>query len=229
MGGAIFNHRGSLSMINVTMVGNTAIGGGGNISGSGLGGAIFNLNGRVNILYSTLANNSVIGSNGSAGAGDATVYSLAYGNKIEDGSASNATLTITDSIVTGTTASNSAGNDDVVSLEVDGAQTNTATLTYTEANLIGLTSGTSSGPTPSTTASNLGALFNYGGPTQTMRPNLGSPAINAVGCTNAPPTDQRGVTRPQPSGGNCDIGAVELNAIELDRIFADNFNGTPTP
>jgi hypothetical protein len=38
----------------------------------------------------------------------------------------------------------------------------------------------------------------------------GSPAIDAIpvaSCTLA--TDQRGVSRPQPAGGNCDIGAFE--------------------
>jgi hypothetical protein len=34
------------------------------------------------------------------------------------------------------------------------------------------------------------------------------------------------VTRPQGSG--CDVGSVELTVVELDRIFADNFDGTPT-
>jgi hypothetical protein len=31
---------------------------------------------------------------------------------------------------------------------------------------------------------------------------------------------------PRPQGAQCDIGAVE---VVLDRIFADNFDGTPTP
>lgn len=227
LGGAIFNHRGTLSLTDVTVTNNSAVGGGGTSSGSGLGSAIFNLNGAVTIQFSTLANNSVDGSNGngSNGSGDATVYSLAYGNMIEDGTASNATLTIVDSIVAGTTASNGAGNNDVVSLAVNGNQTNTAALTYADANLVGLSSGTSSGPAPLTTAPNLGALADNGGPTQTMRPLGGSPAIDAVAPVAgqcAVSVDQRGVSRPQ--GAGCDIGAVEF-----DRIFADNFEGTPTP
>jgi hypothetical protein len=35
--------------------------------------------------------------------------------------------------------------------------------------------------------------------------------------------DQRGTARPQ--GAACDLGAVEV----VDRIFADNFDGTPVP
>ncbi len=39
----------------------------------------------------------------------------------------------------------------------------------------------------------------------------GSPAIDASPAdADCPATDQRGVTRPQPQGGNCDIGAFEL-------------------
>lgn len=225
MGGAIFNHRGSLSLIDATATNNSAIGGSGTFSGSGLGAAIFNLNGRVTIDFSTLADNSVSGSNlsgNSVGPGDGTVYSLAYGNKIEDGSASNATLTIVGSMVVGTTASNVASYDDVVSLVVNGNPANTATLTYTDANLVGSTSGASTGTTPSTAAPNLGSLGNYGGPTPTRMPNPGSPAIDAASCRNAPLTDQRGVTRPQ--GVRCDIGAVERQAIE-DTIFLDGFEG----
>ncbi|MDE2256546.1 MAG: hypothetical protein KGK05_02150 [Xanthomonadaceae bacterium] len=247
MGGAIFNHRGSLNLTNVTMSGNSASGGtfvGSPPYGSGLGAAIFNLNGTVTIAYSTLANNAVNSSKGGAlggGPGDGAVYSVAYGNKIEDGTSSLAALTITDSIITGTVASNGAGNNDVVNNVVAGTHPantgNTATLTYTGKNIIGASqnatssagaTATQNGAPTSSADPKLGALFNYTGPTQTMRPLPGSPAINAVSCTNAPPTDQRGVTRPQPSGGNCDLGSVELTVVELDRIFADNFDGTPT-
>ncbi len=186
--------------------------------------AIFNLNGRVTIQFSTLANNVVDGSNGIAGfgTGDATIFSLAYGNKIEDGTASNATLTIQDSIITGTTASNGAGNNDVVSNVATGNQVNNTTLTFGDANLVGSSSGSSSGTVPLTTAPNLGSLGNYGGPTPTRMPNPGSPAIDTTTCTNAPLTDQRGVARPQ--GTSCDIGAVERQANE-DTIFLDGFEG----
>jgi hypothetical protein len=62
----------------------------------------------------------------------------------------------------------------------------------------------------------LGALAANGGPTETEKPLKGSPAIDAVpsgkaGCA-ADATDQRGVERPQPTNGPCDIGAVELAA-----------------
>src|SRR6185312_15993432 len=62
----------------------------------------------------------------------------------------------------------------------------------------------------------LGPLQNNGGPspTPTQALPVGSPAVDAGSCTNSlggPLTmDQRGVARPQPAGGQCDIGAFEL-------------------
>ncbi len=74
----------------------------------------------------------------------------------------------------------------------------------------------------------LGPLWDNGGSTKTMLPGSGSSAIDhgdAATCSAAPVDglDQRGVTRPE--GAACDIGAVELRVP--DRIFADNFDGTP--
>jgi predicted outer membrane repeat protein len=71
----------------------------------------------------------------------------------------------------------------------------------------------------------LGALANNGGFTPTFLPGTGSAAIDAGTNTGCPATDQRGIARPQ--GLRCDIGAVEV--VAYDRIFADNFDGTPTP
>lgn len=56
----------------------------------------------------------------------------------------------------------------------------------------------------------LGPLQDNGGATQTLMPGAGSPAIDALACTSAPSTDQRGTARPQ--GYGCDIGAVEAPA-----------------
>jgi hypothetical protein len=58
----------------------------------------------------------------------------------------------------------------------------------------------------------LGALQDNGGATQTIALGTGSAALDAVPATGAgcPATDQRGVPRPAPAGGACDIGAYEL-------------------
>ena len=53
----------------------------------------------------------------------------------------------------------------------------------------------------------LSSLGNYGGPTQTMLPEPGSPAIGAGGNSGGPSTDQRGFARSTGTGG--DIGADE--------------------
>lgn len=55
----------------------------------------------------------------------------------------------------------------------------------------------------------LGPLQDNGGPTDTMALLGGSPAINAASNALCPATDQRGISRPQPAGGTCDIGAYE--------------------
>ena len=60
----------------------------------------------------------------------------------------------------------------------------------------------------------LGPLQNNGGFTLTQALAANSPAVDAGSCTdlsgNPVSTDQRGVPRPQPAGGRCDIGAYEL-------------------
>jgi predicted outer membrane repeat protein len=55
----------------------------------------------------------------------------------------------------------------------------------------------------------LGPLQNNGGFTQTMALGIGSPAINTGNNATCATTDQRGVPRPQPAGGTCDMGAYE--------------------
>ena len=70
----------------------------------------------------------------------------------------------------------------------------------------------------------LGPLADNGGPTQTMLPQPGSPALDAMCRVNEPAADQRGISRPQ--GAGCDIGAVEVVPNE---VFADGFEGLGTP
>jgi LPXTG-site transpeptidase (sortase) family protein len=85
----------------------------------------------------------------------------------------------------------------------------------TGSNVCGLTNGVNGNiignPTANAQYPFLGALTDNGGFTQTHALLTGSPATDA-GAT-CPATDQRGVTRPQPAGGACDIGAYEAGAI----------------
>lgn len=122
------------------------------------------------------------------------------------------------------------------------------TVTDNGYNLIGNTTGCFT--TVSTDITNEAAvltpLASNGGPTQTLLPGDGSPAINAIPtatCESAAfldsthPADQRGVSRPQ--GGACEIGSVEVAAPEITKfsptsgkrgskvtIKGHNFNGT---
>lgn len=59
-----------------------------------------------------------------------------------------------------------------------------------------------------------------GGPTPTMMPGAGSPAIDEVRINTCSGVDQRGISRPQ--GPRCDIGAVE--APDADVIFRSGFD-----
>jgi hypothetical protein len=58
----------------------------------------------------------------------------------------------------------------------------------------------------------LGPLQLNGGPLSTMALLDGSPAINSADNAACPATDMRGIARPQPAGGTCDIGSYEATA-----------------
>src|SRR5690554_4666269 len=72
----------------------------------------------------------------------------------------------------------------------------------------------------------LGPLADNGGPTQTMMPLPGSPAIDSAASADCQPADQRGVTRPLDGDMDgtpaCDIGAVEapgpLTPVQVQSI-----------
>jgi hypothetical protein len=240
MGGAIFNHAGTISLLNVTATGNSANGGAGSAAcnpacdGSGLGAVLFNLNGASTIAFSTLAGNSLSRSNGTASLEDGSVYSLAFGNDVVIGAASSASLTLHNSIVYGTRADAAGFEDDVVANFVNGAHANSGTLAYSGANIVhsifhqfGIAL---SGSVPSTADPLLGSLGPYSGPLSggVPKPVLpigsNSPARDAASsCLEADnatilTTDERGAARPY--GAQCDIGAYEYDG---DYIFADGF------
>ncbi len=77
----------------------------------------------------------------------------------------------------------------------------------------------------------LAGLADNGGPTQTMRLQPGSAAIDQVPATGAdcPATDQRGVARPQPPGGKCDIGAYEFAPPVCQPVAVTTHAGAAVP
>ncbi len=68
-------------------------------------------------------------------------------------------------------------------------------------------------------------LASYGGPTRTLLPKLGSPAIGNGLNANCLGVDQRGEPR---SDGACDVGAVERQAGDQDPVFVDGFESGNT-
>ncbi len=219
LGGAIFNHLGTVTLINCTLTGNAAQGGNGANGGSGLGGAIFNLNGMITVTNSTFAANTVTaGTGGTPGADGGALYNLAYGNKF-DGTATTATVTLSNSIL----ANSSGASKDLVNDQRDltttpdgsqGAGDNTAEIIMNNANLVEsqmALSGATGIPAPTTAADpGLDALaLNAPGLTPTMALTVSSTAALDQGiCDPGVTTDQRGVLRPQ--GAGCDLGAYEF-------------------
>lgn len=223
MGGAVFNHTGTLTITNCTFTQNAAAGGSSpdiSTNGQGLGGALFNLNGTVLIVSSTLAGNSASGGQLNHGG---NLYSLALHGKGVQDTPGTATLTIENSILADATG------DSNVTVAQGGhpfdtpTGTSVSSLTSDSVSIIegGINnSGASVTGTPVTADPMLAALAGNGGPTQTMLPNAGSPAINTGNnaAANLPARDQRGVARIK--GGTVDVGAVETGANEAPVITA---------
>lgn len=97
------------------------------------------------------------------------------------------------------------------------------TITSAGYNISSDATPTFSGTSVNNTDPDLGALANNGGPTRTLAPQFGSPAINGADPATALPTDQRGVPRPQ--AGRADIGAVETDVLSLTGVVTFEDDG----
>ena len=219
LGGAVFNYGGTVTITNSTLSGNAAQGGAGGLPisagnpgapGFGLGGGLFNLNGTVNVTNSTLANNATANGDmtlGSAGA----IFNLAH-EAATGITAANATLTLQNTILADSTATNDLEN-------VQRAQV--ATINATEPNIVETAIGNMGGSVNSggviMTDPVLGMLTDNGGPTDTHALGATSPAIDQ-GKSFGSTTDQRGFVRPVDDpftanaigGDGNDIGAFEF-------------------
>ena len=204
-GGGINADRGTVVLNSSTVSGNS----------SGSGGGIFkDFGGSV-----SLSNSTVSGNTATAGGG---IFIFGHIG----------TLTLNNSTVSDNTATAGGGifNDfSTATLKNTIVANNTSgdcsgTITSAGHNLIEDTSGCTivGDTTGNITGSDplLGPLADNGGPTLTHALLPGSPAIDAVpgaDCTLA--TDQRGVARPQ--GPACDIGAFELEVIQVVQVTID--------
>jgi hypothetical protein len=210
-GGAIINLGGIVTATNTTFADNIAGFGGGGISNTG-GSAIFTL------INSTLTGNAAQAAGGGGGGGGVRsstgalnlIHTTVVGNESSLSSGggiqnNGGTLSVENSIIAGNTAGTVAA--DIAS--------NTTVLTAGQ-NLIGDHEGVEFefpvGPFAGTALNPvlpiLGPLADNGGPTLTMLPLPGSPAIDAaITGVNTPLADQRGTLRPEGAGD--DIGSVE--------------------
>jgi hypothetical protein len=236
-GGGGISAAGPTSITNSTINGNDA-----GLTG-GIGGGGMAVAGSTSITNSTVTGNSAGGFGGGGIAISVTgtttlVYSTVVGNSAPPPA-------------NGTNVQGSANQSHLVSFGSVVALPQSSTI-----NCAGLGGGTTSngynfsddascGFTAATDQQNagnpnLGTLANNGGPTQTRRPQSGSPLINVIAAgscqadgASGVTTDQRGVHRPQ--GAGCDIGAVEVEQLPQSRDdcknggwqnFVDN-QGTP--
>jgi hypothetical protein len=212
LGGAIFNHGGTVLLVNSTFANNSATGGMGGVgiagngsAGQGLGGAVFSRNGTLSIVNSTFSGNE-------ADEGGAA-YVLA------DGETANAA--IYNSIL-----ANSGGEalDYFVNVINEGGVSVLFSSNLIERHPEGL-GGVVSNEDPG-----LGELADNGGPTKTFAIASSSPAFNAGSnvAVSGADTDQRGLAR--ISGSVVEIGAFELQQanshapVAADDVFSASWN-----
>ena len=221
-GGVQVTKNSSLTMTDCTVSGNSAVGLGGlggglvcfqggsmtmtncTVSGNtaGGGGGLFNFGGTLEMTNCTVSGNSA-----------------PYGGGVQNyGKMGTAALILTDSTFSGNSASSGGGG-----LNNSGG---TATLTNTivAGNVGGdVSGGYSGGNNVIGVDPKLGPLGDYGGPTLTMPPLPGSPAIGGGTTTGAPATDQRG----QPRTGSIDVGAFQTQPAITVNTTLDGVGSAP--
>jgi len=231
-GGGIFNNGGYMTLSDSTISGDSANASpfGGALSTprdasmDAAGGGILADNGNLTVKDSTISDNSVTAPVQKFVYSNNTYYlGFAYGGGI--GNRGDTDLTIANSIISGNTVSASSTNYPGHVGNASGPDARTfysyGTFNSLGNNLVGKTDGSSgwiasdlTGTIASPLNADLGPLANNGGPTQTMLPLPGSPAIGAGNNSLIPAgitTDQRGM--PRSINGSVDIGAVEAQPV----------------
>ena len=261
-GGGI-NNKGTMSLTNSTLSGNSAPYGGGisnsgtmsltnsTLSGNGAGsaGGISN-SGTISLTNSTLSGNGAYHAGGIGNGGTISLMNCTLsGNKtytFGGGINNGGMISLTNSTLSGNSANYGGGinNGGILILSNSTLSDNSAhydgggirnddhgilnlrntiianskggdcigPLKLTDVNLIedGSCGATLSGDPK------LGPLLDNGGLTRTHALLATSPAIDAGLCSSE--SDQRGINRPKPSGGACDIGAYERIPTKLNTI-----------
>jgi uncharacterized repeat protein (TIGR01451 family) len=233
-GGAIFHMNGRLAISGSTFSGNTVVGQGGALwEGEADAGQT-----PVSITNSTFSGNRATGirpNSGSTGIGGAIrdngnpttlTHLTIVGNHADwvgGGIVGGSRATVRASIVADNTAANGGNPWNIqkncsTTMADGGFNLQWPALNPSDSNDKRCAAGVTFA------APQLGSLGDNGGPTATVAPLSGSPAIDAVTSGCPPPTaDQRGYTRPY--GPRCDTGAVEWRqAADL----AATLSGGPT-
>ena len=238
-GGGIRTTSGDVSLVSSTLSGNSTAG------YSAEGGGIFTVTGDVSLVSSTVSGNSTSGEN-SDGGGISTrtgsvslVSSTVTGNSASRAgggvfgadSFSNASLTISNSIVAGNFQNRTSGNpgsaNDLVP-DPDSVLTINHSLIGV-ADGLAITGGNNfTGTAASPLDPLLGPLADNGGPTQTHALLSGSPAIDAgnndlaVDADGSPLlTDQRGVGFERIQDGGSGTATVDIGAVEGAFVLGD--------
>jgi hypothetical protein len=213
-GGGLENYRGTLSLTNCTISGNSA---------GGYGGGLYSLGGTLVLTSCTVSGNSAStvggGLRNNGGTLSLTNCTISGNSALSGGGLFNSgTLSLTNCTVSGNSATTGGG------LFNSSAQ---ASMTLTNTIVAGQTSG--GDIYGSYTGSNnlvggaplLAALGDYGGPTQTYALLAGSPAIGGGTTTGAPATDQRGQSR---------IGRIDIGAFQTTPLIVNTAgDGTGSP
>jgi CSLREA domain-containing protein len=219
-GGAIFNNEGTTTITNSFISNNSA----GTILNAG---GIYNSYGALTISGSTFYNNSGYNGGGifNIGSGSVTVTNSTFSaNTAENRGGgimnfSDGSLTLNHSTFFGNSAGDSGGgiyintsgklyySNTIIANSAGGDCINLGSINSNTGNLV--EDGTC---TPDYNGDPLlEPLSDNGGPTLTHALNGDSHAIDFGNISACTATDQRGVSRPQPQGGNCDIGAYEVD------------------
>ncbi len=191
--------------------------GAGGTGGNGSGGGIEA--GILTIADCTISGNSAVGGHGGAGNSDYPAGADGVGS---GGGVQSASNPILDNTIVSANTADGAAND------LGGAVASIST-----GNLIGVGGGLTNGVNGNHVGVNnpqLSALGNNGGPTETMVPLAGSPAIDAGVNSKIQPgvtTDQRGLAR--IVNITVDIGAVEVQALgTVSGVVFNDLNGDGT-
>ena len=229
-GGILVSVGAGMTLLNSTLTGNVA---------THEGGAI-DVDAPTTVRQTTITDNRAT----SAGGGitsDATLVvdttTITRNTGVDGGGLwVNGTTTVRASTITANTATNSnggglyrkAGTVTVTSSILSGNTATTGpdcfgTPTFAGTNIVKTTTGcNAAGGTILAVDPQLGALAYNGGPTQSLWPRNGSPAIDAYNIPCANVVDQRNNPRPQPTGGKCDVGAIEVSPLGLDLALSTN-------